>query len=92
LNAEGGIRIHDDLRKSESCRFYIARQAKDATDAVDHCTLLHAHHCFEDRPIISDATEDAAVLPIDAVLNPKRNYVIEQEFPIKLRSPVASVV
>jgi len=42
LNGEGGIRIHDDLRKSASCRSCIARQAKDA---VDHCTLLHADHC-----------------------------------------------
>jgi len=45
LSGEGGIRTHDDLRKSASCRFYVARQAKDATDAVDHCTLLHADHC-----------------------------------------------
>lgn len=81
LNGKGGIRTHDDLRKSASCRFYVARQAKDA---VDHCTLLHAHHCFEDRPIISDATEDAAVLPIDAVLNPKKELCHRAGVPDKV--------
>jgi hypothetical protein len=39
---EGGIRTHEDLSGSASCRSYVAHRAKDATDAVDHCTLLHA--------------------------------------------------
>jgi hypothetical protein len=39
---EGEIRTQDRLESSVSFRFYIAHDAKLATDAVDYCTLLHA--------------------------------------------------
>jgi hypothetical protein len=39
---EGGIRTRDDLGATVSCRFQIAEDAKFPTDAVNHCTLLHA--------------------------------------------------
>jgi hypothetical protein len=38
----GGIRLHDRLDGSASYRFCVALNAKLVTDAVDHCTLLHA--------------------------------------------------
>ena len=39
---EGGIRTPDRLVESASYRFQVANVARDARDAVDHCTLLHA--------------------------------------------------
>ena len=44
---EGGIRTHDRLDGSASCRFCFAHNAKLAVDAVDHCTLLHAGTTLE---------------------------------------------
>ena len=42
IGCEGGIRTHDHLGTSATCRFHAALDAKLATVAVDHCTLLHA--------------------------------------------------
>jgi hypothetical protein len=41
---EGGIRTHNRFVECSSCRFQIAKNAKCAKVAVDHCTLLHANY------------------------------------------------
>ena len=39
---EGGIRIHDGLAASVTCGFGVARNAKVAINAVNHCTLFNS--------------------------------------------------
>jgi hypothetical protein len=39
---EGGIRTHDRLALSATCRFFIAADSTLATNAVDHCPVLPA--------------------------------------------------
>ena len=44
---EGGIRTPPDLLDSASCRFYIAANAVNASNAVAPCTRLHPARLLE---------------------------------------------